>query len=732
MKLKKILHITLILFLFMPSFVEGQVSQYGIPIQIIKQKSSLANTDLLTMPAVDNQKLRQLYSKQNSDILKSFRFAHSFDVSLTPQNSGKWYNTTAVNVWQLRIRSVGAYSLNLIFDQFHLPENARLFLISSKTGEVKGAYTAANNSESQIFAVEPVEGDELTVQYEEPLNVSFPGSLRITKVSHDFVGIVSDPRIPRGVSGTCNVNVNCDVVNGTENIRDAVCRIIIEGSELCTGTLINNTAMDGTPYLLTAYHCISSEKKAQATVFLFNFESPYCSSIIGDVSRSLSGSTLKSALNVLDFSLVKLNTIPPYNYRPFLAGWNRKNTAPLSSMSIHHPQGDIKKVATDKDPATTASFNSVGSYLTNGFWQISRWDRGTTEVGSSGGPLFDQNQFLIGTLTGGAATCSLPTNDYFEKFALSWDQRKDSMSRQLKFWLDPLNTGTEKLSGMSLYSGKLLCKPVTNFKDNDTHAAIQISSGLTKKGYWSGTNLVGFTDFAEQFVFSKNCEIQGITLGVAKIKTNSAYANSYIDVRIYSGTDKQPEILLYSEKFDAKKFWNDGMNYLPFKTSVKTTGTFYVSYNISQMNSGDTLAVYMANRTADTTNSFFLKNSTGWSKFNATNVMGNGSALLMEIVACNVDDPNSVNELKSDHSNAYFYPNPLSGSSLLTVQTQKQIDCPEETTVYDLLGKKVEIGHIQTGPNKMTLNFQGQRPGIYFVHVESEGHTIVGKISYLP
>jgi hypothetical protein len=714
---------------FLPTVVSGQISQYGIPIQIIRHKSANPNTDLVVMPEVNNLKLRQKYNKQNTDVLKSFHFAHSFDVSLTPQNSGKWYATSKVNVWQLRIRSTNAYSLNLIFDQFHLPENARLFLISAKTGDVKGAYTSGNNSESNILAIEPVEGDELTIQYEEPVNVPFPGQLRIAKVAHDFMGILNDPRIPRGVSGSCNLNVNCDLVNGTENIRDAVCRIIIEGAEICSGTLINNTALDGTPYLLTAYHCINTDKKAQSTVFLFNFESPYCSSIIGDITRSLSGSTLTASLNVLDFSLVRLNTTPPYNYHPYLAGWNQKNSAPLSSLCIHHPQGDIKKVATDKDPASTASFNSVGSYLANGFWQISRWEKGTTEVGSSGGPLFDQNQYLVGTLTGGAATCTLPTNDFFEKFALSWNYRTDSMSRQLKHWLDPVNSNVEKLNGMSLYSGKLLCKPVTNFKDNDTHAAIQIMSGLTKKGYWTGTNLVGYTDFAEQFKFSKNCEIQGISLGVAKMKSN--YANSYINVEVYSGTDK-PEVLLYSEKFDAKKFWNDGMNYLPLKNSVKTTGTFYISYNITSMNSGDTLAVYMANRTADVTNSFYLKNSSGWTKYNSTNVSGNGSALLMEIVACNVDDPNGINDLKIDQPEARFFPNPLSGNSLLTIQTEKQVDCPDEIAIFDLLGKKIHVPVTQIDVNILNLNFRGQRPGIYTIHIESGGRTIVGKIAYVP
>lgn len=731
---RRLLCVFLITLTFLlPDRVIGQISQYGIPIQIIKQKSSSTTTDLVEMPAVNNLDLKSKYHHQNTDLLKSFHFAHAFDVSLTPENSGKWYNTTEVNVWQLRIRSSGAYSLNLIFDQFDLPDQARLFLISQKSGEVKGAYTSLNNSESQVLAIEPLEGDEILVQYEEPLNVSYRGKLRISKVAHDFMGITAyDPRIPLGNSGACNVNVNCDLVNGTESIRDAVCRIIIEGTEICTGTLINNTAMDGTPYVLTANHCINTDKKALSSVFLFNFESPYCSSIVGDISRSLSGSKLKSNLNNLDFSLVRLNTTPPYYYRPYLVGWNRKNIAPTSTMCIHHPLGDIKKVAIDNNPPTTSSFNSGGTnYYTLGFWNIGRWEYGVTEQGSSGGPLFDQNKQLVGTLTGGAATCILATNDYFEKFALSWDSRKDSMNRQLKYWLDPLNSNVEKMSGMYLNSGKTFCVPVTNFKNSDTHSAIQITSGLTKKGYWSGSNLVGFTDFAEKFSFSKNCEIQGVSLGVAKIKTNATYPNSYIDVMVFSGTEN-PEVLIYSERFDAKKFWADGMNYLPFKIPVKTVGSFFVSYNISAMHSGDTLAVYMANRTSDISNSFHLRNQSGWTKYNALNINGNGSALLMELVACNVDDPNGLHELNTSTNDLDIFPNPVYGNSDLTIQAKARLECVDELKVYDLLGKQVKVKVIQTGDTSLKLNFSGNRPGVYLVHLEAGGQSMVHKVAYLP
>jgi len=69
---------------------------------------------------------------------------------------------------------------------------------------------------------------------------------------------------------------------------------------------------------------------------------------------------------------------------------------------------------------------------------------------------------------------------------------------------------------------------------------------------------------------------------------------------------------------------------------------------------------------------------------------------------------------------------------LLAIQTEKQVDCPEEIAIFDLLGKQVKVAVVQTGPNNLTLNFSGQRPGIYLVHIETGGRTIIGKIAYVP
>ncbi len=723
--------LSFILFTLIPPEVYGQISQGGIPIQIQKLKSVSPDNDLVVMPQVDNQKMREIHSQPNPLQLKPLRFAFSFPVSLSLKNSGKWYNTTEVNVWQLYIRSTGAYSLNLILEQFKLPDHARLFLISTKTGEVKGAYTSDNNSDSKILAIEPVEGDELLVQYEEPVQASFQGEFQIAKVSHDFLGITYSDHRPLGVSGSCNVNINCDVANGSEDVRDAVCRIIIEGNDICSGTMVNNTALDGIPYILTANHCISSEQQAQSSIFLFNYEAPFCSiynvpSIDGDVNHSLSGSSLKANSDSLDFALLQLNSVPPYTYRNYLAGWNRINVAPTSTVSIHHPLGDIKKVSIDLNPATTGSFGN--GYLKNGHWHILTWEYGVTESGSSGGGLFDQNKQLVGSETGGASNCYARIDDYYAKFALSWDHYP-ARNKQLKYWLDPLNSNVQKLAGMYSGSGKKLCKPFTNLINNDTQAAVEINNGLTKKGYWSGTNSAGYTDFAEQFKFSKNCEIQGVSLGIAKRKINSI--DKSIEVKVYSGKDK-PETLIYSEQFLIDNLEVDAMNYLLFTNTVKTIGNFFVSYNISQLEVGDTLAVYMANRKSDKTNSFYLKDQAGWTAYTAHNLNGNGSALLAELIACNVDDPLGIDEYETDSRRARFYPNPISGTSVLTIQTVDSIECEEEIAVYDLLGKKQQIPYSISGQNSLILNFEGKRPGIYMVNLEAGGRIIVGKVAYIP
>ena len=80
-----------------------------------------------------------------------------------------------------------------------------------------------------------------------------------------------------------------------------------------------------------------------------------------------------------------------------------------------------------------------GSHL----WVI--WDRGTTEGGSSGSPLFDRNKRVIGQLHGGFGQCT-NVNDWYGRLSTSWRGGGTSASRLADF-LDPLSTGAMTLDG---------------------------------------------------------------------------------------------------------------------------------------------------------------------------------------------------------------------------------------------------------------------------------------------
>jgi hypothetical protein len=96
---------------------------------------------------------------------------------------------------------------------------------------------------------------------------------------------------------------------------------------------------------------------------------------------------------------------------------------------------------------TTINFNGNPSTR---MWNVPSWSLGTTEVGSSGSPMFNQDGRIVGVLSGGAAACSGTINngqyDVYGRFGIAWEESA-SISAQLKHWLDPNNTGATIING---------------------------------------------------------------------------------------------------------------------------------------------------------------------------------------------------------------------------------------------------------------------------------------------
>lgn len=524
---------------------------------------------VVTMPAVDVATLLAEDEINHATKTGPFRFGETMDVDIEFDNTGVWNALpNGDRIWRLVIASPEAYSLNFVFDGFHMPEGATFHIYNSGGENILGAFTSENNMASGDFATYMLAGDQATLEYFEPAEVAGQGTLGISQVIHAYRDVLNDRTFGTergGGSGACNNNVVCPEGDPWENEINAVTRIVIGGG-LCSGSMITDVPQSGTPYYLTANHCIQGAGGGSNWVFNFNYQTSTCNGSTAPNNQSLTGCVVRANNSGSDFALLELNSTPPAGYGAFYAGWDRSETAPLSQVCIHHPSGDPKKISFDEDGATTANWQGAAT------WHIGDWEDGTTEGGSSGSPLFDQNHRIIGQLFGGQASCSNNVNDYYGRFGVSWDG--SSSSNRLRDWLDPQNTGATTMDGFDpnqpqvavdagaqslsgVEQGEILCEldvtPVLTLKnsgsDNLTACTIDWTvDNIAQTPYmWTGnlsTNQTQNISFPTQTFTPGNHSIE-FTIASANNGTdlNSNNDNIYVSFTIVDGDEMTVSIL---------------------------------------------------------------------------------------------------------------------------------------------------------------------------------------------
>lgn len=395
---------------------KAQVSFGGQPYGAKAEKNGLPDAPLVTMPAVDVVALRAEDAQRDAlNIPGPFRFGAPFPVDLGLHNSGVWAEMpNGDRVWRLTVACPGALNTTLIFSTYVIPEGARLY-VTDKFGTVAGAFTAASNPGHTELGVFPQRGDRLTIEYIEPASVAGAGDLRLGQVTHGYRDILGDGTKGLNDSGPCNINVICPEGDDWRDQIRSVAMIVVGGSGACTGQLINNCAQDGTPYFLTANHCLGGSVASWS--FRFNWDSPTCTPTTnGPTNQTVSGATLRANSAGSDMALLELSSAPPASYNVYYSGWDATGDQPTAQTAIHHPSGDIKKISHEEDDADQQNWGFPSAQC----WHIPSWDSGTTEPGSSGSGLWDQNGRLIGQLYGGSANCSFNFDDYYGRFDVSY------------------------------------------------------------------------------------------------------------------------------------------------------------------------------------------------------------------------------------------------------------------------------------------------------------------------
>lgn len=460
------------LLLFSAYGLFAQTTDLGMPKSWNQKITALQAAPVYNMPAFDLEEQQRIDAINEADKIGPWRFGYEFAVNHGLEQGGVWTNLpNGDRIWRIAFRSEGALSMNLIFDDYLLPEGAHVQLYSLDRKARLGAYTAKNNHPDRMLGTSLLQGESIVIEYFEPAAVAGEGKLHIGTLVHGYRDVrpyAEELVKALNSSGDCNIDVNCPLGNNWRNQINSVGIMMSGGSGFCTGALINNTAQDGTPYFLTANHCMSGSPATW--VFRFNWESPNAvcaqaqnSTDPGTPYNEVNGATLKASDAGTDFALLELSTLPAAPY--YLAGWDRSSTAANGAICVHHPSGDVKKISKENQSLSTATFSGADT------WQVANWDEGTTEQGSSGSPLFNLNGLIIGQLYGGGAACSGLVNngseDYYGRFDISWDGAGASSSR-LKDWLDPNNSNVQTLTGF----GPGATGPVANDAGLNTDPAI--------------------------------------------------------------------------------------------------------------------------------------------------------------------------------------------------------------------------------------------------------------------
>lgn len=383
-----------------------------------------------------------------------WRFGYNNETSLDINNSGTWFNAlNGDKIWLLEIEATNAKTINLTFKNTKIPEGNELYIYNKDKSFILGKFQSKHLFEGKLGS-ELVPGSTVIVEYYVPAyNSDNIGNVEVSLVTHGYRTASEFQEKAFGSSGACNMNVNCPDGSAWVNQRNSALMLVSGGNSFCSGALINNTANDGKPYVLTANHCYSNP---ESWVFRFQWQSVDCDNPgVSPSYNSLSGAVLRSRRTPSDFCLVEItggldNGTVPESHTPYFAGWNNADTPPTSSVSIHHPSGDIKKISFDDDDALKDQYGA--SSEPNNSWRVV-WDRNTTtEGGSSGSPLFDQEKRIIGQLWGGGASCgNLSSPDFYGRLHNSWNPTGSTNAEQLKHWLDPNNSGSEAIDGYDPY-----------------------------------------------------------------------------------------------------------------------------------------------------------------------------------------------------------------------------------------------------------------------------------------
>lgn len=527
---------------------------------------------------------------------------HDFDMD----RMGQWERTPeGVFRWQLVVSVPGAKGLALYFDTIALKESESL-TVKDPNSDLYETVTSSELQEGSGWLSEFFPTDVLQLLYESKETPPTIPDIHLEQVVVAY-RMLHFPYFPRnfekdfGDADVCQVNARCSPEGDNwQDQRRSVVRILLkEGNSYgwCSGALVNNTAQDCTPFVLTANHCGAgaSPTDFRSWKFYFNYESSGCTNPPGEgtlatqtVTGSLkvASSSDNSSIFRSDFLLTLLKIRPPSSYNAYLAGWSTSNTGSPSGVGIHHPSGDIKKISTYTQTLLSTTWGGTPGTHWQVKWTATTNGHGVTEEGSSGSPIFNNAKLIVGQLSGGSSFCTQPNNpDAYGKFWYNWDQTGTAANRRLKDWLDRNNSNPTTLSGRNNTCSSASLPSVDFVADQTNVQAGQVVSftDLTTNSPFAWTwqitpSTYSFTGGTH--ANSQNPKVVFNAQGNYNITLTAGNTAGY-ETRLKTAYIKVTGNISLPEEentpFAVKFFPNPATDFLQFSADWNVTGLLYVS-----------------------------------------------------------------------------------------------------------------------------------------------------------
>jgi hypothetical protein len=506
--------------------------------------------------------------------------------------------------------------------------------------------------------------------------------------------------------------------------------------------------------LLTAVHCLNDslgyavsrdwghyDAQAKTIIAFFNYNRSVCGTFMKATEEmSLAVATPRVIIEGKDVALLEFREKPLPHYNAYYAGWNMDGTNNLKPFSnIHHPNGAVKKFGSYDGNLTlmTAAVSKI-HFDSDSHWEVPGWTIGSTWGGSSGSPLFDNNNLIVGTLTGGASYCNGANpngaSDVFAALYKSWDGQSNP-DNQLKTHLNPGTEEKKKQEGYDPHAGNPLHR-IGNANYNAGDTLIVSTLSAPNDGLMFGKNNLGTLEFAEEFTLEKSSEILGVYLLIPKMPFSHT---SGVEIEIYSGTNA-PETRLESKSFLPQyltyskansDFQNENKNtnivgtesFVAFDNPVNIEKHFFVAYKI-QSSTGNSFSVYNTQfASPDKANTAWIKDGQQWIKASEYTPQPITTSLALQPLLRFTNDT-SVTEINNKSKRVYY------DRTTERLAFTFEPESPGQIFIYSVSGQLIERISYSKGEKSFKLSSFSNQESVKIAKISGKNELFSEKIIY--